>query len=208
LLSCPISSLSVEPTTGNFVGGFPFRRRVWVHSVVENDESCPNLVENSLDDVDAEAGEAVAVGNHNLSDHTLLDLFQKPLQPLASFEVEARGDVFEDAVVGEFCLERFDLALEVVALLPRRDPTVDGTMGIIAEGRLRLCCLVLAEVERSRLVCLDRISGFIRRDPGSSPCVDVVPPMPAACSSGWDTTHFGPSPQGLGADSQLGAGFA
>ena len=92
MLNLPVSSFSVEPARENVDDGhnckFFFKAGVWVHSVVENDESCPNLTENPFDDVDDESGQAVSVGHHNFFDQASLDVFQKPLEAFSSFEVE------------------------------------------------------------------------------------------------------------------------
>jgi hypothetical protein len=79
--------------------------------LIKKDESC----NDPFNQLDTEAGEAVAVGHHNLSDQSLLDMFQKPCETFPPV-VEARGDVLVDFVIGELVLHRLDLSPEVVFL--------------------------------------------------------------------------------------------
>jgi hypothetical protein len=85
-------------------------------SLIEKDESGPRPFDDPLHQVDAEAGEAVAVGHHNFVDQSLLDVLQKPREafPLV---VEAGGNVLVDFVGWELGLHRLNLSAEVVFLL-------------------------------------------------------------------------------------------
>jgi hypothetical protein len=84
--------------------------------LIEKDERGAGLGDDPLNQLDAEAGEAVAVGHHNLADQSCLDMFQKPREAL-SFVVETGGDIFVDFVIREAGLHRLDLSPEVVFLL-------------------------------------------------------------------------------------------
>jgi hypothetical protein len=51
--------------------------------LIEKEESGARPGDNPLDQLDAEPGETVAVGHHNLVDQSLLDVFQKPREAFA-----------------------------------------------------------------------------------------------------------------------------
>jgi hypothetical protein len=68
------------------------------------------------------------VGNHNFVDQSSLDLFQKPREPRA-LVLESTTEITEHEMVGELVLQGVDLALEVLFLLPGRDPAVDSSLG-------------------------------------------------------------------------------
>ena len=86
--------------------------------LIEKDEACASSPDNPLDELDFELGEPVTMGHHNLCDHSLLDLLQKPRQPF-SLLVEPRRDVLEDGVTWVRLLHTFDLALQIIFLLGR-----------------------------------------------------------------------------------------
>ena len=117
-----------EEVLGELLAAAPLARV----SLVEKDEGCAGLLEDPLDELDAEPRQAVPVGHHNFFDQTCLDVSQKPREAFA-FEVEARGDVLVDFVARVGVLERLDLPLEVIFLLAGRDAAVEGPL-----GRLRL----------------------------------------------------------------------
>ena len=64
------------------------------------------------------------MGNHNLVDHSIEDVFQKGLQTFAS-KVDAGGDVFDEGVSRVRFLEVLDLAGKVALLLAATDAGVD-----------------------------------------------------------------------------------
>jgi hypothetical protein len=92
--------------------------------LIENDEPCTGSLENPFNEFGF--GESVFVGNHNFVDQSSLDLFQKPREPRA-LVLESATDITEDEMVWE--LVEVDLALEVLFLLPGRDPAVDPPLG-------------------------------------------------------------------------------
>lgn len=96
--------------------------------MIENDEPCTGSLENPFNELGAESGESVFVGNHNFVDQSALDLFQKPREPRA-LVLESAADITEHEMDGELVLQGVDLALEVLFLLPGRDPTVDPSLG-------------------------------------------------------------------------------
>jgi hypothetical protein len=96
--------------------------------LIENDEPCTGSLENPFNELGAESGESVFVGNHNFVDQSSLDLFQKPREPRA-LVLESATDITEHEMVWELVLQGVDLALEVLFLLPGRDPAVDPPLG-------------------------------------------------------------------------------
>jgi hypothetical protein len=94
--------------------------------LIENDEPCTGSLENPFNEFGF--GESVFVGNHNFVDQSSLDLFQKPREPRA-LVLESATDITEHEMVWELVLQGVDLALEVLFLLPGRDPAVDPPLG-------------------------------------------------------------------------------
>ena len=84
--------------------------------LIKKDERCACSLDDPLEYFDAETCKAVSVGHHNFSDHSFLDVFQKPRERF-SFVVETGADVSVDSVGWESLLHRFDLPFEVVFLL-------------------------------------------------------------------------------------------
>jgi len=71
--------------------------------LIENDEPCTGSLENPFNELGAESGESVLVGNHNFVDQSSLDLFQKPREPMA-LVLESAADVTEHDMVWELVL--------------------------------------------------------------------------------------------------------
>ena len=69
--------------------------------MIENDEKYS--LENPFNELGAESGESVLVGNHNFVDQSSLDLFQKPREPMA-LVLESATDVTEHGMVWELVL--------------------------------------------------------------------------------------------------------
>lgn len=89
-------------------------RRVFFR--IENHDSPTGFPDKGFDESKGDTTQSVSVGNHKSSDASLQALVQNGLQTF-SIPVEAGTDIFEDGVFWEFLLEKFDLSLEVVALL-------------------------------------------------------------------------------------------
>ena len=88
--------------------------------------------ERTFKELEAKACKSVTIGDHNLLDMASLDLVQKGEETLA-LEVEATGNVLEDAVVlGAMGLETFNLTLEVARLLlvGRGDASVEDGLAL------------------------------------------------------------------------------
>ena len=141
--------------------------------------------------LEAEAAEAVALGNGNNADLAAHDAFQKPLEP-ASLVVEARADVLDDLVAGVPAAHVLDLPLEVLALLGGRDSAVDDFR---FPGR-----------EVGRVVADDAdavLGGGARGDPGAC-CLERPGDVVAAVSSwrpgGADAPVVGPVAERVGVD--------
>ena len=66
--------------------------------MIENDEKYS--LENPFNELGAESGESVLVGNHNFVDQSSLDLFQKPREP-TTLVLESAADVMEHGMVWE-----------------------------------------------------------------------------------------------------------
>ena len=71
--------------------------------MIENDEPCTGSLENPFDELGAESGESVLVGNHNFVEQSSLDLFQKPREPMA-LKLESGAEVTEHDMVWELVL--------------------------------------------------------------------------------------------------------
>jgi hypothetical protein len=122
LLRSFVPSLSVEPTREQvdhckkvlceFLAAPPLA----CVCLIEKDESGAGPFDDPLNQLDAEAREAVTVGHHNFVDQSFLDVFQKPREAFP-FVVETGSDVLVNFVVGESGLYRLDLSAEVVFLL-------------------------------------------------------------------------------------------
>lgn len=115
--------------------------------VVENHESAVVLVEDPLDEFEAEAAEAVSVGNAHLSYSAFKDSFQKGAQTL-SLEVDAGTDIGDDLIVWVVPAHFVCLPFEVVPLLGRGDAAVADSLPVVGWSVLVLSCSIV------RLGCL------------------------------------------------------
>jgi len=89
-----------------------------------NHEARPSGPEDTLDEVEAESRESIAMRNDDHPDLTLDDCLQKGTQPRA-LEVDARRDVFDHFESRVGGLEGEDLAMQVSARLGRADAGVN-----------------------------------------------------------------------------------
>ena len=88
------------------------------------------MLEHLLDELCAEPGEPVSVGNHKRELIALVNSFQYGCKSLSSV-VESGCDVGDDFSVGVLLLHEGDLSLEVAGLLVAGDPAVaDGGVGL------------------------------------------------------------------------------
>jgi hypothetical protein len=104
--------------------------------VVLNHDLAPGPAQDVADELEREAAESVAVGNHNFFDVAAQSGVQNGEETMA-FPVDARRDVRDDFVVRVFFLERFDLAVEVGTLLLARHSGVADPPPSSSRGRLR-----------------------------------------------------------------------
>jgi hypothetical protein len=83
----------------------------------------PRLVEYPLDELRAEPGEPIFVGNHNFAPFACLDAFQKPRQvfPLV---LETRKDVGKEGMRGICFLKLVNLPLHVVVVFEPNHQTM------------------------------------------------------------------------------------
>ena len=91
---------------------------------------CVVVLENSFDEIVCEAAKAVSVGKMHDAYTPIKDLLKKRQQSFAP-EVEARRTISEHDGGGIFGLEPLDLGFEILILLPRRHPGVDGFEALV-----------------------------------------------------------------------------
>ena len=94
--------------------------------MIENDEKYS--FETLFNELGAESGESILVGNHNFVDQSSLDVLQKPREPRL-LVLESVTDVAEHCLIWKLVLQGVDLSLEVLFLLPGGDPAVDASIG-------------------------------------------------------------------------------
>lgn len=91
--------------------------------LVENHEPCVVALEQPLQELHADACEAVAVGHHNFCDSASTDGVQKG-EKTGAFPVEPAGSVLDELVVGIDAAEVVTLAFEVGMLMGAADAGV------------------------------------------------------------------------------------
>jgi hypothetical protein len=158
-------------------------------SLIKKDEARTRSFDDPFNNLHSEPCESVPVGHHNLFDHSLLAMFQKPLESFP-FVVEAGGHVFVDTEARVRFLHGFDLALKVVFLLGRGHPTVDcpfDSLGRFFVGG----CFVVFEVLS--------VIGWSR---GVSKRASVEPPMSTWCELEANELVVCPCPECVAADSK------
>lgn len=95
--------------------------------MIENHDSPPSRHDDVLDELEAEPGESVSVGNHKFLETSRTGCVQN-FEEVLSFEVEAGSDVAEYFVVGVEFLQAGFLPLEVFLLGDGRDSAVDDSV--------------------------------------------------------------------------------
>jgi hypothetical protein len=164
--------------------------------LIKKDESGAGSCNDPFNQLDTEAGEAVAVGHHNLSDQSLLDMFQKPCETFPPV-VEARGDVLVDFVIGELVLHRLDLSPEVVFLFACGDSTVDCPLFRFRFGLVHGGVLSQGEVCNA----IGRLLGFFE-------AVDIEAALATRGELEVDEGLIGPRTQSVATDSESVGGFS
>lgn len=118
-----------EEVLGEFVFGT-------AQSWIENHELAAVFLNEESEQVEPEAAESVAVGNHKLELVAAQKSFQYGVKPFA-LEIESRADVFDDFGLRVERGEPLHLSLEVVALFVAADPAIaddDGALGDAQES--------------------------------------------------------------------------
>lgn len=124
-----------EEVLGKFCGSSGTTGGIVHRAVVNHDESGASLREDEFHELKREATQSVAVGNHNLRDHTAVDAFQKGTQAFA-VEIDAAANVADELIGGIEGAEGFDLAVEIAGgfLLGAADAGVDDAFTLELGG--------------------------------------------------------------------------